>query len=273
MSQGFDLSAYCRRVGLSGDLEADEESLKRICQAQILTIPFENFNIHLGRPVLLDTAALTKKLIVNRRGGFCFELNGLLTLALQAVGFEVRPLLGRVHLRGEHLGRTHQLCLVTLNGQHWIADVGFGGGGLTMPALLVYNEPMHQSDQPLRFVQHAAYGTMLQVLFKDDQTGETFWKDIYSFDDQIVEAGDIAMGNYFASTSPDSFFTRMRVATMPLPDGRVSLTDFELKISRAGREDVLQLPDNEAYLSALDEYFGIQLDAAYTDLKPIKKPA
>ncbi len=274
MLQSFDLSAYCQRIGLSETIMIDADSLTNVCQAQAFAIPFENFDIHLGRPILLGVEALTEKLVGNRRGGFCFELNGLLQQALQAFGFDVRPLLARVHFRGEHLGRTHLLSLVTLGDQRWVVDVGFGGAcGLYAPALLVYDQVFSQSGQQFRFVRHPAYGTMFQALWQNDHSAPPDWKNIYSFDDQIVDAGDIAMGNYFASTSPNSIFTLMRIATKPLLDGRISLSDFELKIRRAGSETVQQLPDGEAYLIALEDYFGIKLDAPYTALRPIKKPA
>jgi N-hydroxyarylamine O-acetyltransferase len=114
----FDLSAYLARIGLSelcssdGGIKgvADIALLQRVHRAQALTIPFENFDICLQRPIKLDSQSLQQKLVSQRRGGYCFEVNGLLLIALQALGFEARALLCRVHTNGQFTGHTHQIC-------------------------------------------------------------------------------------------------------------------------------------------------------------------
>ena len=94
----FPLDAYMARIGYSGPVKASDSVLEAVQRAQLATIPFENFDILLGRGVSLEAAALCQKLIHSRRGGYCFELNTLFLMALEAMGFEVRPLLARVPL-------------------------------------------------------------------------------------------------------------------------------------------------------------------------------
>lgn len=273
MLNSADLSAYLGKVGLDLPLSVSEETLKQVHCAQIQCIPFENFDVLLQREMLLAPPALLQKLVYQQRGGYCFELNGLLLLVLRTLGFDARGALARVHLRGDHLGRTHLMCRVRLNAQEWIADVGFGGGcGLVEPALLQYDIPFEQAGQRLRFVADEGYGTMLQ-LWWHEHDGDGFWKNIYSFDNEIVDAGDIAMAHHFTATSPQSLFTHTRVVTIPTADGRLSLLNDELKISRNGIDEHVQLPEGEPYLAALERYFGIRLAVDYNDLKPIKKPA
>ena len=115
----FDLNAYLARIGLSvpQGTEVDVALLHRVHRAQALSIPFENFDICLGRSIKLDAQSLQDKLVQQQRGGYCFEVNGLLLLALQALGYEARALLCRVHTNGQSTGRTHQIILVSLAGQ------------------------------------------------------------------------------------------------------------------------------------------------------------
>jgi N-hydroxyarylamine O-acetyltransferase len=99
---------------------------------------------------------------------------------------------------------------------------------------------------------------------------QDYWQDLYSFDLTHVGAADILLGNHFTATCAESFFTFARVATLPIPGGRLSLMNFSLKITQGGREQLRELPPGPAYLEALAEHFGIQLDAPYEQLRPVR---
>lgn len=103
----FHVPAYLQRTGLSASITASEDGLVQIHRTQAYSIPFENFDIQLGRDIDLSPQALFEKMVFRQRGGYCFELNGLFLLALRQFGFETRPLLARVHLRGVATARTH----------------------------------------------------------------------------------------------------------------------------------------------------------------------
>jgi len=263
----FDRDAWLERIGHAQGVRASEDDLETLHRAQAYSIPFENFDILLGRGVSLEPAAIVDKLVGHRRGGYCFELNGLLLLALEQIGFEARPLLARVHLSGEPSGRGHMLLLVTLNGRQWIADVGFGGPGLRAPIPFEHERVAQQDGRSFRLVDAGPFGTLLQT-----RRGEE-WMDLYSFDLAHVIAADIAYGNHYTSTHPSSFFTTARVAALPRPAGRVTLLDRTLKIETPDGERAEELSDNPAYLDALREHFGIELDAPYTALGPIRERA
>lgn len=259
----FDSDAYLQRIGLSTSVQISEGGLEDIHRGQGFHIPFENFDILLGRSISLEPEAIFNKLVMQPRGGYCFELNNLLLTALQHFGFDARPLLARVHLRGTPTARTHQLLLVTLNGRPWLADVGFGGGGLLAPMPLELNRVCEQDGLSFRLIESPLYNTMLQQKQGDD------WQNLYSFDLTHVGAADIALGNYFTSTHPEFFLTYLRVATLPVEGGRITLANFKLKKTLHGQEEVLELTPGQAYLDALEEYFGIRLDAPYDALKPV----
>src|SRR5690349_4787637 len=133
-AQGFELDAYLRRIGISGTVPANAAGLEMVQRAELTHIPFENFDILLGREIALDPARLFDKLVTARRGGYCFELNGLLAGALAAIGWRPSACLARVIFgRGTPGPRTHQVLIVHTSGRDWLVDVGFGGPGLRAP--------------------------------------------------------------------------------------------------------------------------------------------
>ena len=259
----FALEPYLERLNYSGSVHPTEDRLEALHRAQAYTIPFENFDILLERGINLDPATLCDKLVHKKRGGYCFELNGLFLMALHAFGFDARALLARVHLVNPPTGRGHQLLLVTLQGREWIADVGFGGPGLRAPIPFELNHPTTQDGQTFRLIEAGPYGIMLQTQ-KDGQ-----WQNLYSFDLGHVFPGDIAYGNHFTSTHPSSLFTFARVAALPHPNGRISLFNCTLKHLTADGEHEQQLVDGPAYLDALKTHFGIELDVSYEALRPL----
>lgn len=259
----FDLERYLERICFNGGTDVSLDTLTRLHYAQFHAIPFENFDILLGRGIDLAPQALFNKLVLKRRGGYCFELNGLFLQALLALGFKARALLARVHLTGTPSGRGHQLTLVTLDNRDWLADVGFGSDAPRMPIPMEWDILVTIGGKTIRLTDGGDFGTMFQAR---DKGG---WKDLYSFDQSPVFPADIAYGNHYTSTSPDTFFTFSRVAMRPLANGMITLMDRRLKIIDNGREEVQTLPDSPAYLDAVKTHFAIELDAPYENLKPL----
>lgn len=259
----FPMDAYLERLDYSGIVTPTEDCLKALHSAQLYTIPFENFDIQLGRGISLEPATLCEKLVNNARGGYCFELNGLFLLALHACGFDARALLARVHVTGEPTGRGHQISFVTIQGREWIADVGFGGVHMPFPIPLELNHPTTHDGQTRRLVEVELFGIMMQDLKEDG------WRDLYSFDLGYVCPADIEYGNHFTSTHPSSFFTSARIAAVPNPGGYVSLLNTTLSRVAGETMHVEEISEGEAYLDALKLHFGIELDASYEELAPI----
>ena len=124
----FPFDEYCARTSTTTIGAPTIDRLEDLQRAQAYAIPFENFDIQLGRGINLDAEHLLNKLVRSRRGGYCFELNGLFLRAIQRAGFRARALLARVHVAGEPTGRGHQMSLVAMGDRQWIVDVGFGVG-------------------------------------------------------------------------------------------------------------------------------------------------
>ena len=260
----FDLDAYLQRINYTGEIAPTVETLKAIHKAQFYTIPFENFDIQLGRGINLEPEAVFEKLVHKRRGGYCFELNGLFLMALETFGFEVRPLLSRVHITGTPTGRGHQIELVNIQGRQWIADVGFGGETPRIPIPLELNQSTAHDGQQVRLVETEHFGTMLQTL-KNNQ-----WIDLYSFDMGYVCQADIEYGNHFTSTHFSSIFTYNRVAALPIEKGAITILNNTLRKTIAGKEKVQVLAEGQAYIDALKIHFGIELEEPYENLRPLR---
>jgi N-hydroxyarylamine O-acetyltransferase len=260
----FEPERYLKRIHHFVPVRLTEDGLGALHRAQICAIPFENFDVLLGRGISLEPAKVFNKLVRKARGGYCFELNGLFLMALQAFGFKARALLARVHRHGAPSGRGHQISLVTVQGREWIADVGFGSPHLPAPIPLELGYAATLDGREFRLAEAGPFGTMLQTL------NDGVWQNLYSFDKGYVCQGDIAYGNHYTSTHPDSFFTFARVAALPSPGGRISLFDRTLRISTADTDQVAELEEGRTYLDALKYHFGIELDISYEALPPLR---
>ena len=264
--KAFEPDPYLRRINHSGNIQLTEEGLEALHRAQVGTIPFENFDILLGRGISLEPATLFAKLVHRPRGGYCFELNGLFLMALRFFGFDARALLARVHRNGTPSGRGHQISLVRIHERDWISDVGFGSPHLPAPVLLEIGHITTLDREAFRLAEAGPLGIMLQTLKNDS------WQNLYSFDLGNVYPGDIAYGNHFTSTHPDSFFTFARVAALPSAGGRITLFNRTLRKVTGKAERISELAERQAYLDALKINFGIVLDAPYEALPPIQEP-
>jgi N-hydroxyarylamine O-acetyltransferase len=263
MRFSFDSEAYLSRIGIKETPAPDEGGLRTLHNSQFSVIPFENFDIQLGRGINLDPGHLFEKLVRRRRGGYCFELNGLMLLALRALGFQARPLLARVHLETPPSGRTHQLNLVEIGDRSWIMDVGFGAGGLRSPMPLEADRVEEGPGSAFRFQQREPWGFMMLTRVDDE------WKDSYSFDLSHVTDADIAVGNHYTSTSNKSHFVTSRIASLPHARGRIAIRDFTLTRIDDGGKATWEIPAGASYLEALSTHFGIELDAGYDELRAV----
>ncbi len=252
-----DLDAYFERIGSSGPREPTLAVLNTIALAHTSTIPFENLDVLLGRPIALDSASLFDKLVRRRRGGYCFEQNGLLLLVLEALGFQVTPISARVRWqrpRDFTPPRTHLFLRVEIDGESWLTDVGIGGLSLTSAIRLNTSEPQKTPHDTRRIVRQ---GPLLyhQVLFGAE------WADINEFTLEEMPPIDRELANWYTSAHPESHFRNRLVAALARPDGRrYALLNNELTTRHAdGSSDVQRVASADELLSVLDQRFGLRM--------------
>ena len=249
----IDVSAYLNRINYHGSTQPTLETLRGIHRAHLLTVPFENLDIHLNRQIVLNEAALFEKIVVNRRGGFCYELNGLLASLLRAMGFDVTMFSSNVIHGGIPAEIDHLTLLIQLN-DRWIVDVGFGDSS-RLPLRLVEGEKQFGVDSTYRFVR-SDNRWLLQRLLEADE-----WYDEYSFDATMtpLTLSDFENANRYYQTAPESYFVQGRICSRATEDGRISLTGDTLIVTRNGQREEMPIDGEQAFIRALNENFGIQL--------------
>jgi N-hydroxyarylamine O-acetyltransferase len=249
----FDLNAYLDRVGLRGE----STSLAVVHRAHATTIVFENLDPSTGLPVVLDVDNLADKMVTRGRGGYCFEHNMLLKAALEEMGLgPVDLMLARVRIGGTGDDRPldHLLLRVTEGGRPWLADVGFGGGGLLEPVPFEVGVETDQSGWLYRLVEDGPE-FVLQV-FQDGA-----WADMYGFVPEPVPVIDVEVANWYTGTYPTSTFVTGVLVGRRSPDRCLSLFVFDkaVLVERpvGGASKVTEVPRVEAP-ALLADRFGIE---------------
>jgi N-hydroxyarylamine O-acetyltransferase len=255
LSEG-DLRAYFERIGFSGEPRPDRATLEAFVAAHTGTIPFENFNPFLGLPVALSPEALVAKLVRQRRGGYCYEQNGLFSHVLQAIGFDFTPLAARVlWMQSDDAvtPRTHKLLLVNLPEGLVLADVGFGGAVCTGALDLVPDVAQDTPHERFRLLE--SNGMWRQQI---EIAGE--WRSTYQFDLAPQLSVDDELGNWWTSTSPASHFTFSLIAARSPAGRRHALRNFDYSIHvQGGTSDKRRLESPKEVWTVLETDFGIDI--------------
>lgn len=254
------LAAYLDRIGHDGPVAADTATLFALHRAHVMAIPYENLDIQLGRPLSLATDALVAKLVTARRGGFCYEQNGLLLLALRAIGFQVVPVVGGVEreFRGDEAWFNHMPLLADVDGRRFLVDVGLGDGPL---------DPL-----PLKAREHAdGVWTHSIVRIKGglwrclpDPRGSV---TTFDFGEEPRELADFEEVLLRQSTSPDSSYVKTLVVQLPLDEEKATLRGAAYtRTGPDGRIGPESMDTREDWTRLLAERFGIVLPEAEVDV-------
>jgi N-hydroxyarylamine O-acetyltransferase len=242
--------AYLARIGYRGATDPSPAVLADLQLAHLLAVPFENLSIHTGEEIQLRPDWLFDKVVRRRRGGFCYELNGLFAELLVDLGFPVERLAARVFREDGSLGiALGHLCLrVIAGGQAWLVDVGFGDN-FALP--LALDDPRDQGDGRRRY------------RIEPDGDERILWVGAtrsYRFGLTPLALADFEPGRVYHMTSPESHFTARRVISLLTPDGRVTLRDDRLIVTAGDdrREELIAGAGEWRRLAA--ERFGIDLD-------------
>lgn len=263
----ISLNKYFDRINYKGSADISYKTLVAIHTAHAFNIPFENLAIHdlssdPENPIKLDEDSLQTKLIEQRRGGYCHETNELLAFALIQLGFKVDRLVA--HVLGDN--GIHELLLVEIANEKYLADAGFGGNGLIEPLPLKTDTSFNQFSECFKLTLEYPRSEKIQeyvlnVLIRDK------WTPMYSFTLNPCLAGDFEPFNYYTSHKKTSVFTTNRICTKPTPSGRIILHNYKLKIRQDGHQESSLIKEEE-YIDTLDSYFGIKLPAS-TVFKPL----
>jgi arylamine N-acetyltransferase len=258
----LDLDGYFERIDYHGAVAPTFGVLQDLITAHTRTISFENLDPLLGVPIDdLSPEALTDKLVRRRRGGYCYEHNGLMGYVLEELGFGVRRFGARVVwtlAAGAPVpSQTHTLLAVTLPGgqQPYLVDVGFGGQTPTSPIRLETGSAQQTMHEPYR-LQDRGDGLVLEALIRGD------WQSLYEFATRTAPPIDLKVGSWYVSTHPSSHFVTSLIASEVTADGRCNLSGRNLAIHRGGATEKVRLDDASAVVDTLTDRFGINVAEA-----------
>jgi N-hydroxyarylamine O-acetyltransferase len=245
----MDIDAYLDRLGVVRPAAPDLATLRHLQAHHLAAVPFENLSSHLGEPVVLDEEALFGKIVHRRRGGFCYELNGLFAALLRELGYNAELHAAQVFRADGTLGPPldHAAIVVSLD-EDWLVDVGFG-----------------------RFARHPL--RLSGVDAQPDPDGEYLVLDAPHDDFDVLRDGkpqyrlerrprplaDFIPMAWWQTTSPESHFTRSLTCSRPTSQGRVTLSADRLIETVDGVRHELRLSSPEAIRAAYRVYFGMTL--------------
>ncbi|MBB5853210.1 arylamine N-acetyltransferase [Amycolatopsis umgeniensis] len=245
----MDVAAYLDRLGLDRPATADVAALRVLQERHLAVVPFENLSIHLGEPIVLDTEVLFDKIVRRRRGGFCYELNGLFTALLRELGFDATLKAAKVFRPDGTLGPPfdHAAIRVELD-EPWLSDVGFGSFS-RFPLRLSATEAQADPDGEY-LILDAPYGD-IDIL----QDG----RPQYRLEQRSRTLDEFVPTSFWQSTSPDSHFTRGPACSLPGKYGRVTLAGDKLTVTTHGVREETRLSSDQEILDAYRKEFGIEL--------------
>ena len=244
-------AAYLQRIGLAAPVAADADGLRTLHRAHLLAVPFENLSIHLAEPIVLEPDDLIGKIVIRRRGGFCYELNGAFALLLESLGARVQRVAAKVYGDDGPGPPLDHLALIVRGSDGsgpWLADVGFGAHS-SYPLRLDDRADQPDPGGTFRF-SDAAYGDL--EVFKD------------GVPQYLIELRDRPLTDFvptcwWQQTSPESHFTASTICSLLTPDGRISISGRTLIRTSDGLRTEEQLPSDSAVLEAYREHFGVIL--------------
>jgi N-hydroxyarylamine O-acetyltransferase len=249
-----ELTAYLARIGYTGPLKPDLAALTALHAAHQHAIPFENLEVQFGRIPTLDPDAAFAKLVTRRRGGWCYEQNGLLGRALTALGFKVTRLSAGVlrQLRGDMFMGSHLALLVHLE-RDYLADVGFGGG-VAHPIPLA--EGWHPSPPIASELSRADDGYW--------RLGIALGDPALSYDFHAVPADEAELARlcHWQATDPDSIFVQNLVVQQRKPEAHVMLRGKVLIRTTTQGADKRELGSGAELISVLRDAFGLDVPEA-----------
>lgn len=251
--KSVNIDKYLTRIGLDrGDVRCDLETLRTLQLNHLLHVPFENLDIHWKVPIVLDTERFYEKIVEQKRGGYCYELNGLFNELLKDLGYHTHMVSGRVF--GGESGYSpdfdHMGIVVKIGDDEYLADVGFGDFA-SIPLKLDPSEEQHDREGTfyVRLNEHGG--------FEIEKLVDGNWKPELLFGRSGHALSEFAERNEFQQHSPESHFTKGKLCSMLTDKGRKTLTDGGFLVTELGNRAETTLHSEQDFEDTLKREFGI----------------
>jgi len=263
----MNTQSYLKRINYQKPLKADKDTLFQLHQAHLYHVPFEDLNIHYDIPIILKAQDLYEKVVINQRGGFCYELNGLFKELLNEVGFQTTLIAASVIDKHGVVGHKydHAALIVDLE-KRWLVDVGFGGDSFVLPKELkldVVQKDIHD------YYKFEAYNEQQWMLLQSED-GQHFTKQyIFSFEEE--QLNNFEEQCQLKQTKEDGYFKQNLMCTKATPAGRISIFNDRLTIKDRRGKEFRKIDKEKELLSILDQTFGIPTKDLVSIENQIKK--
>ncbi|PKG41555.1 arylamine N-acetyltransferase family protein [Psychroflexus sp. MES1-P1E] len=250
----MDISQYLKRIDFQGATSIDEDVLFKLQKKHLLNIPFENLDIHYGKKINLSIDEIYQKIIIDKRGGFCYELNGLFHYLLKQIGFNAKLISARVHTKnGEYSPEyDHLAIIVNIENNEYLVDVGFGKFSLE-PLQLQTTERIEDAFGQFKFDKHDINYYRINEIINNNLIPQ------YIFRDKERKFQEFEERCKFHQTSNNSHFTKKKLISIAKKDGRITLNNSQLKYTRLGIEEEIEFKENE-FETKLKQYFDIEIE-------------
>lgn len=250
----MELASYFKRIHYTANPSPNLDTLRALHLLHPSHIPFENIDVLLDYGIDLEPLAVEQKIITQRRGGYCFEHNGLFMRVLKQIGFEVEPMIARVQWNvpedAPPSPRTHMVLKVRIHDQWYLTDVGYGGNVLTTPLLLESNEPQSTHHEVFRVLP-------IQQGFRLEAQIENQWLPVYDISHERQLPIDFEVANWYTSKHPQSKFRHNLMAARATENTRYTLLNNRLTIRTKGKPAIKQRLQTEELKLALAEHFKL----------------
>ena len=254
MTKAQKVTAYLQRIGFAGEPRLDFETLHALQQKHLQTVPYENVDILRGVPISLDIDDIFEKIVVRRRGGYCFELNALFAWLLRSLGFEVSDYFARFLLGEPEIPmRRHHVLGVSFGNERYLCDVGVGLVIPRMPIRLAEGSTSEQNGECYKLEKEDFLGYVLYTLKPEG------WRQLYSFTEEEQIKPDYMVTSFWCENHPDSIFRAGNMIHIFTENGRKSMAGWELRIFSPDGVEVIDITTEDEYERLLKLHFGISL--------------
>ncbi|SDY40288.1 N-hydroxyarylamine O-acetyltransferase [Flavobacterium aquidurense] len=253
-AENFNLQQYLDRIKFSGEIELNIEGITKLMRSQLFSVPFENIDVQAGKVISLNGDDIVNQIVNLKRGGYCYQINGLFSLALQEIGIPHYYVAARPLVNPGQNAKTHLGIIATIENEDFLIDLGFGGNSIRKPLKLseVATEIQHDSDT-FTLVKTEDNDYLLQILIGQE------WTNLYSFDLAPQRWIDFKPANYYNYSHPDSVFTQKLIVVLQNPLGKKIVSKNSLKVMTNGVSEIFSFEDSQLN-TILETEFNLRLE-------------
>ncbi|MNX40245.1 N-hydroxyarylamine O-acetyltransferase [compost metagenome] len=252
-AESFELPQYLDRINFSEEIELTIEGITKLMRSQLFSVPFENIDVQAGKVISLNGDDIVDQIVNNNRGGYCYQINGLFSLALQEIGIPHYYVAARPMVNPGQNPKTHLGIIATIENEEYLIDLGFGGNSIRKPLKLsdAGIEIQHDSDT-FTLVKTEENEFLLQILIGKE------WSNLYSFDLTPQRWIDFKPANYYNYSHPDSVFVQNLIVVLQNSLGKKIVFKNAVKSVTNGTTEIVSFEDDQLE-SILESEFNLKL--------------